>query len=129
MEFSLSWVINGSGSVINNPSWSDINLYLNKLKSDGGSLTLEIQNDDQDIGPIFLQLLAENGQYLLMLGENTEDDYIVRTLSKDLTVPEKVWIQGDCWDKRQVTDRYDEVLGVFKTFFMKGDVPPSILSE
>lgn len=125
VSFSLSWTLNGVGGRCNNPIWCDIEARLKALRNGYGALTLDIHGNDE--GPQVLQLRAEAGNYLLMLGEIVDEDYEVRTYLDEENTGEKVIILGDYWPKNQITTDFSFVIIVINEFFDTGNVQRNLL--
>jgi len=130
-NLSLSWVIgSGAGARGGNqkrPEWHHIESLLEKLQDRSGSLTLRII-DAPESGPQSLQVIADNGQYLLMLGEIVDDDYDVRSYTNDCSETERIEILGDMWDPKQVCSDFGVVWQSFTQFFRDGNVSLNLLS-
>ncbi|EGV2902266.1 hypothetical protein LDT72_004747 [Salmonella enterica] len=127
MFLSIKWTINSQGGNKKSPTWEDVEGYLSKLKGKAGTLTLDLL-DCGDIGPDMLQVRAENGNYMLTLGEEIDDDYRVRFYWDQSLPSEKLLILGDYWSERQLTKDFELVVRVFKEFFNTGDVSADILN-
>ena len=125
MLFSLSWTLNGNGGNRENPIWDDIEKKLTLLKSECGTLTLDIH--DNDIGSQMLQVRAELGNYLVMLGEIINDDYEVRTYYDEKSTKEAICILGDYWPKNQITTDFSSIIQVVYEFFNTGNVQNHLL--
>ncbi|WGO83818.1 DUF6911 family protein [Arsenophonus apicola] len=125
MLFSLSWTLNGIGGNCDNPIWADVEEKLTALKDGYGTLTLDI--DDNDIGPQMLQIRAETGHYLIMLGEIINDDYEVRTYYDEKSTKEEISILGDYWPKNQITTDFSFITQVVHEFFNTGNVQKHLL--
>ncbi|MGG4606760.1 DUF6911 family protein [Providencia sp. Me31A] len=125
MLFSLSWTLNGTGGNSENPIWDDIEKKLTLLKSGYGILTLDIH--DNDIGSQMLQVRAELGNYLVMLGEIINDDYEVRTYYDEKMTKETICILGDYWSKNQITTDFSFIVQVVYEFFNTGNVQNHLL--
>ncbi|MGE2624755.1 DUF6911 family protein, partial [Escherichia coli] len=73
-----------------------------------------------------LQVRAENGFYVIMLGEIFEDEYRVRTYWASSNEPNdtatEMSILGDHWPKRQLIKNFDLVINIFKEFFDTGTI-------
>ena len=75
-----------------------------------------------------LQVRAENGNYMLTLGEETDDDYMVRFYWDQSLPNDNLLILGDYWPERQLTKDFELVVRVFKEFFDTGNVSADILN-
>ncbi|WP_105624716.1 DUF6911 family protein [Cronobacter malonaticus] len=120
MLFSLSWTLSGIGGNCGNPSWNDVEIKVSALKNGYGTLTLDIH--DTDTGPQMLQVRAEAGNYLLMLGEIENNDYEVRAYYNKERATEMVCILGDYWPNNQLTNDFLLVTQVVSDFFYTGNV-------
>ncbi|RLM10082.1 hypothetical protein BIY27_14985 [Gibbsiella quercinecans] len=127
MNVFLKWTLNSQGGKKNSPTWEEVKEYLSKLKDKAGTLTLN-NLDGGNIGPDMLQVRAENGNYMLTLGEETDDDYKVRFYWDPSLPNEKLLLLGDYWSERQLIKDFDIVVRVFKEFFDTGNVSADILN-
>ncbi len=127
MIFSVSWTLNGNGGNDKTSKWEDIELLLQKLKNKSGTVTLDKFGPDK-LGPEMLQVRTEKSNYLLMLGETTEDDYEVRSYWDKNQTDKKIDILGDYWPAKQVIKDFDLVVRIFKEFFDTGNVSIDILN-
>jgi len=127
MNLSLKWTLNNQGGKKKSPAWEEVKEYLSKLKGKAGTLTLNAL-DSGNIGPDMLQVRAENGNYMLTLGENTDDDYKVRFYWDPSLPNDKLLLLGDYWSERQLIKDFDLVIRVFKEFFDTGNVSADILN-
>lgn len=127
MNLSLKWTLNNQGGGRESPTWEEVKEFLSKLKGKAGTLTLDIL-DGGNIGPDMLQVRAQNGNYMLTLGEETDDDYKVRFYWDPSLPNEKLLLLGDYWSERQLTKDFDLVVSVFKEFFDTGNVSTDILN-
>lgn len=125
MLFSLSWTLNGVGGNCDDPMWDDIETKLTPLRNGYGTLTLDIHGND--IGPQMLQIRAETGNYLVILGEIVDDDYEVRSYFDEKSTREKISILGDYWPKNQITTDFLFVIDVINEFFNTGNVQKNLL--
>jgi len=75
-----------------------------------------------------LQVRAENGNYMLTLSEETDDDYRVRFYWDQSLPDDKSLILGDYWSERQLIKDFELVVMVFKEFFDTGNVSADILN-
>ena len=126
MLFSLSWTLNGIGGTCDNPLWGDVEEKLTLLSNGSGTLTLDIH--DNSTGSQMLQIRAEAGDYLVMMGEIVNDDYEVRTYFDNNNSKEEVLILDDYWPKNQVTTDSLFIKQVVKVFFHTGNVKKNLLS-
>ena len=125
-RFELATQINQLTLQVEAPSWEDIALSLASLRESTGSVALR-----PCVGACWpsLECLAEDGMYLLTLGELDEQgEVIVRTLTTPGLVPRTVSILGDCWDSRMITENFQHVIDAFQEFHRRGTVG-DLLSE
>ena len=127
MRFKLSWTRGGSAGNTDGPSWHDVERELLSTLWSSGSFQLDVL-DASDIGPVCLQVFADGGRFVLMLGENTADDYDVRTPYDPNRNKRMVDILGDEWDNRTLTQDRSLVQAVFREFFDTGNVSTDILT-
>lgn len=126
MEFSLSWVIDGKGGNTRSFNFLDVDKYLTLLSDSSGSVTLE--RLDNDIGPTCLQVLGENGLYLLTLDDDDGEEVIVRSYDNKCVRYEMIQILGDNWDSRLLLDNALLLKKAFKEFYETGDISQKLLS-
>lgn len=126
MLFSLSWTLNEGGGSCDNPLWDDVEIKLLALRNRYGTITLDIH--DNDTGPQMLQIRAEAGNYLVMLGEIVNDDYEVRAYYNKKSTDEMVYILGDYWPNNQIITDFSFVTQVISEFFHTGNVQKKLLS-
>lgn len=126
MKTLVSWtlLVDGQSSGGNGKAagWEEVNPYLTMFKEKAGTLCLDLL-DAPDPGPISMQLVAENGIYLVTVLQGTDDDTYVRSYTNPAASPAMLDVLGDCWDARQLTQDFDLVLRFFQTFCETGDVP------
>jgi hypothetical protein len=129
-RYKMTWAIDSKfneGGNLMDPGLDQVMEKLASIAFCPGSVTLR-RFDGPVIGPQCLQVLGENRQYLITLGEEDEDDYNVRAFTNKAAVNGKVLILGDFWDKRMICTDFQLVVDVFKEFFRTGDVSRDILS-
>lgn len=129
-SYTLSWTFGVGeackGGHIKNPKWSDIEEKLLSLQRGQGSVGLEMISGP-DIGPQNLQVEADDGHYLLSLGEDDGEDYIVRTLDNPKCDEYQVGILGNLYSSRQICRDVGLVIRAFDEFFSSGDVSRDFL--
>jgi len=126
LKFQLSWTRVPLGDTVADPTWRDVERQLSPVLLSSGSAQVDVVSD-AETGPVCLQVFAESGRYILMLGVNTVDDYEILTPYDSDRSDEMVPILGDEWDNRSVTNDRSLVLSVFREFFDTGTVPPGTL--
>ena len=129
--FSFSWVIgygkNAQGGNTDDVQIEDVLETIDLILEKSGSVTLDIVSED-DLGPESLHLECEGGRSVLSLGENTPEDYIVRTYSNESAPGGKTSILGNEWDSRLICDNSETVKQIVKELFLTGNVPKEMLS-
>lgn len=130
-KYAMSWVIGASsestgGNVINSV-WSNIRQMLAKVNDQAGVLTLS-KIDGPEFGPQNLQVQTEGGFSVISLGEDNEEEYVIRSFVNDSAIPGVIRILGNEWDRRMVCADFQVVYRVFENFFNSGDVARELLS-
>ena len=92
-----------------------------------GSVTLDI-DDSGEIGSESLHIESEDGRSVISLGENTVDDYVVRTFTNKSAHGGHVTILGNEWDSSLVCEDSDIVKSIVEEFLSTGDVSIDLLS-
>ena len=129
--FSFSWVI-GSGADARGGNSSDADLEqilktFELIREKSGSVTIDII-DSCETGPESLQIESENGKSVISLGENTSDDYVVRTFTNPLSEHKKICILGNEWDDSLVCEDSNLMIAIIKEFMTTGNVSKDILN-
>ena len=128
---TLSWVFGAgdqaSGGNKTLPAWQDIEFYLDEVKRRNGSLTLNVV-DGPDVGPQLLQVFSDNGKYVLSLGEDDGEDYIVRSYLNPELKGSEYEVLGNTWGGELVCLDFSVVNDAFEEFFLTGNVSRSLLS-
>jgi hypothetical protein len=127
----LSWTV-GSGSDCcggnkKTDSWNDIYLTLEKVLSHSGTVTLDIINAPE-IGPQSLQVQSDGGFSVLFLGENSSEDYEVRTFNGSPREAEQTFILGNIWNSNLICADSEVIVKIFHDFFELGDVSHDLLN-
>jgi hypothetical protein len=129
-NLNLSSSVPGFNGSLNNPSWESVLELLGTLVNLNGSIGLSII-DPPDIGPASVDVLADNGHFLVTLFENiNESEDWVRSYNNTAIAPRStsVEILGDLWDASMLTDDFSIVVEVFRSFYETGDVPHQLLA-
>ncbi|MDW6092466.1 hypothetical protein SBX64_07905 [Vibrio rhizosphaerae] len=129
--FSFSWVI-GCGDSAQGGSTDDVQVEnvletVEFILDKSGSVTLDVIDGDE-IGPESLQVQTEGGKSVISLGENTSDDYVVRTFTNRLANDEKISILGSEWDSKLVCEDSTVVTAIIREFISTGNVSRDLLS-
>ncbi len=129
-SFSLSWAIGVGdgrrGGSEKNITWSNIERKLLEAKEFGGTVTIDLMNAPE-IGPQSLQMQTQNDCFLLSLGEDEGEDYIVRTFTNMKAEEGYIEILGNLWDSKLLCYYFEIVIDVFKEFFDTGNVSRRLL--
>ena len=126
MKFSVYWSTNNLGGNIENCSWDNIFEKLKSIKNKSGSLGISVL-DGPDVGVQNLDMRADGNLYLVTLGEDDGNDYIVRSYFDPIRIEEMIDILGDKYDARSLISDFDLIIRIFKEFFCTGDVSHEIL--
>jgi hypothetical protein len=110
------------------PKWTAVEEKLQTVLPNAGTVTLD--TEDEHGRSYSLQMRADNGKYLITLGVETEDDWVVRTYHNPTiqSSNKKVEIIGDLWKEQMICLDKEIVMAVFKEFFETGDVSKMYLS-
>ena len=125
----LSWcIVYPSGPVGGNKHISDvseIDEWLNLVHKYGGSVTL-----NKSLGVVYksLQTRVENGMYVITLGSDNGDEYVVRDYFNPNATPGWIDILGDEWGSKSICRDAKVVDSIFHVFFDTFDVDNSLLS-
>ena len=123
----VSWCrFNGDGGNQNVADWVTIERLLEGIRYGSGSVNLH-RMDAPDVGPQKLQVQSEYSQYMLTLGENTVDDYEVRTYDNGQGMNGLVGFGGEPFPACSVFSDFHIVLRAFREFFDTGDVSRELL--
>lgn len=97
------------------------------ILENSGSVTLDI-DDSGEIGPESLHIESEDGRSVISLGEDTVDDYVVRTFTNKSAHGGHVTILGNEWDSSLVCEDSGIVKSIVEEFLATGDVSIDLLS-
>jgi hypothetical protein len=129
--FSFSWVIgcgdNAQGGSTNDVQIDNVLKTVELILDRSGSVTLDVI-DGKEIGSKNLQVETEGGKSVISLGENTSDDYVVRTFNSEIANDGKVSILGNEWDSRLICEDLKLVKAIIKEFLSTGNVSRDFLS-
>jgi hypothetical protein len=130
-QLSLSWTIGMGtrcrGGAKKCPEWSDIELFLNDIQVNSGSVTITVV-DGPEIGPQLLQVFSDRGNYLLMLGEDNGEEYDVRSFANLYAQPGKIEVLGYLWDAKMVCSDFNIVRRAFREFFHNKNVSHDLMN-
>lgn len=128
---AFSWVIGCSDSARGGNSdgvqREDALEKVDLILENSGSVTLDI-DDSREIGPESLHIESEDGRSVISLGENTVDNYVVRTFTNKSAHGGQVTILGNEWDSSLVCEDPDIVKSIVEEFLLTGDVSIDFLS-
>ncbi|WP_061537268.1 DUF6911 family protein [Collimonas arenae] len=126
----VSWTVSSQsasvkGGSLVNPSWREVEEKLLLSLKDAGTVTLDIE--DQNGHPRSLQVRAEGGMFVITLGVEAKNDWVVRTYQNPIAKSENILILGDVWNARIVCDDKALVVAAFDEFYNTGDVSEKYL--
>ncbi|MDH0749411.1 hypothetical protein N5D61_24100 [Pseudomonas sp. GD03842] len=131
MKFLISWTLSSGGNTTGGHNdvegWDEVLCRLESMKLHAGSMCLEWM-DAPETGPYSMDLIADDGRYLITLLEATRDDSEVRSFTNPAAVAEMVCMLGDLWDARYLTSDFGLVRNLFNEFFETGDVSREVLN-
>jgi hypothetical protein len=129
--FSFSWVIgcgdNAQGDSTNDVQIDNVLKTVELILDRSGSVTLDVI-DGKEIGSKNLQVETEGGKSVISLGENTSDDYVVRTFNSEIANDGKVSILGNEWDSKLICEDSELVKAIVREFLSTGNVSRDFLS-
>lgn len=129
--FSFSWVIrcgeNAQGGSTDNVQIGSVLETVELILDKSGSVTLDVIDGDET-GPESLQVETEDGKSVISLGENANNDYIVRTFTNKLANDGNISILGNEWDSKLVCNDSALVKAIIKEFLSTGNVSKDVLS-
>jgi hypothetical protein len=129
--FSFSWVIgcgdNAQGGSTNDVQIDNVLKTVELILDRSGSVTLDVI-DGKEIGSKNLQVETEGGKSVISLGENTSDDYVVRTFNSEIANDGKVSILGNEWDSKLICEDSELVKAIVREFLSTGNVSRDFLS-
>jgi hypothetical protein len=109
--------------VIINASGLTVNATIENVVGAGRGVVVLRNKNALEVGPEKLELYAENGKFLLMLGVNEEDgDYSVRTLTNECVSEDFMVIMGEKFPAKAITRDIGCVFKAFNEFALSGDV-------
>jgi hypothetical protein len=122
-RFSFSWSITTGipAHRIETTQWAEIASRLDLMSEGCGTAELALVNKP-DLGPQSLQLFSEDGNYVLLLGEDDGKDYNTRSLTNTNAGKEPIEVCAYVWGARQVCQDFSIVNQAFKEFFDTGNV-------
>jgi|APAra7269097289_1048552.scaffolds.fasta_scaffold04148_2 hypothetical protein len=129
---SLSWVVQvdfpATGGCIYDPAWDVVAEKLDLVLRTDGSVILDAE-DDADRSRS-LQVQVERGNFLLTLGVESENEWIVRGFeNQNVSAPgEMIALRGGFWNSTKICNDPEIVTSVFREFFESGDVSNQYLS-
>lgn len=126
----LTWTLWEAGECrggnLPQPEWKDVEAFLEPLRAGRGSLSLD-PLEPADLGPQICQVIADQGNFVLMLGEMDESDYNVRSYSNPNSAAEWQSVGGNLWSDGLICRDFAVVVQAFQEFFATGDVSRSLL--
>lgn len=126
-DLILSWSTADEGGHVADFEWADVEAKLLEVCSSQGTVTLDVKNPDIPC-PVSLQVRSDRGFHHVTLGEETTEDYDVRTLFDVSRRPGRVTILGDDWDNRCICEEVETVCSIFAEFFEHRQVGDELLS-
>lgn len=125
-KVSLSWTFGSAGGNVKKFDWGDICDLLERIAVNGGVVGMEYADDAARLHSI--QVRAQDGNYHLTMGDETDDDWIVRTYFNPASQVKSIEILGDRWDGRTVTMDLEFIVKTFADFFANGWVGGEFIS-
>jgi hypothetical protein len=131
-KLNVSWVAKvksapSNGGNVSGPEWREIEERLSLSLANGGTVTLDAE--DENGRSSSLQVRAEEGKFVIMLGEESIEGWKVRTYKNPTCKLEKISILGDVWSDQIICHEAHLVMTAFREFFETGNVSEAILSS
>jgi hypothetical protein len=122
----LAWVFNASGGHTRSVGWPDISEKLKwlSLPETQGSITLDLEDDDDRQRS--LQVQYESGKYLITLGIETIDDWVVKGYADISASTKDIVILGDAWRGDTICYDVERIHMAFEQFFNTGHVSDDV---
>lgn len=116
-------------SILVDPGLEELSSQLEMFSGEYPGLLVAKIEPEPDFGPVRLVMYTENGRYLLMLEDFTEEgECLVRTLN-DSSETGLVALLGEPYPAAAVTSDFSLICRLFCVFLKQGDVPWDVLSE
>jgi hypothetical protein len=120
----LAWTRNNEGGRVDKVSWPDIADALQYMKNGEGTITFDLEDDGGHQRS--LQVQYESEKYLITLGMETNDDWIVKGYRDISASTENVVILGDSWRGDTICYDVRRIHMAFEQFFNTGDVSDDV---
>lgn len=121
----LSWTFGSGyesrGGSQKNVSWHDVEEKIVYFLEHSGTVTLE-PIDGGKVGSKNIQIQADGGFFVLLLGECDAEGYNVRNLTDSSAKGRHVDILGELWDHAFISNDFYIALERFREFFETGKV-------
>lgn len=131
MKRSVSWTIGvgdrcAGGNAVD-PGYDELERLLEQIRVDSGSLTIDLIAAPE-VGPQCLQVLSDEGCFLVTLGEDDGSEYHIRGFTNPSARDVMISILGDMWSEKIVCKNYESVKRAVKEFYETGDVSRDLLA-
>jgi hypothetical protein len=131
LPISLSWAI-GLGNACQGgsskyPTLDEVMTTLGEVSKNSGSMTIR-PIPQPEVGPQNLEVIADNGNFILSLGVDDGEDYVVKTYTNVSTTIDQVNVLGNLWDSTLICTDLSVVIKVFREFLETGNVSEDLLS-
>jgi hypothetical protein len=132
-KYSLAWGLRGSeesdGGHKVASTWSMIDHALNELEEKGGSVSLMKIDQEQVDGPYNLQVVGEDGKYLMGLNDTTGGHPKLRRFWDPRSrATGTLEIDDEPYDAREICFDLSLIKRMFKEFYELGDVSRDLLN-
>jgi len=124
---NLSWTSKETSGHLKSFNWNDVEQKLEMILD--GSGTVIIYAEDENELPREIQIRSENNAFLVTLGIETSDDWVVKTFNNHMAAPScQIEILGDLWSEKLVTYDKSKVVQAFAEFYNTGNVSEDSLN-
>jgi hypothetical protein len=146
LHWSARSVIRRKPEKRENPSWPEIEDALGTVRDGPGWVSIHVLDQSKGLEVTYLngkryrslgepvnslQVHADKGYYMLMLGELVDGEHQVRTYNKPsrdtALAGVQVDILGDPWSYNDLCRDFEIVVKIFREFFETGDVSQELM--
>src|SRR5437868_3957359 len=115
------WAVGDEGGHVAEPEWADIRARLHEISLRSGIVEVESKSASGQLRS--LQVRADNGAYVLTLGEESAEGWLFRILRQASADAGTLDILGDAWNAGLSGHDLDAVVGIFEPFVLTGTAP------
>jgi hypothetical protein len=114
-------------ALCDDPTEEQVEKAIRALAMKYGTAEMKI-SPEPEVGPYELTMYAEDGRYLVTLGENGADgEFHFRTVDVEDRENVLIYLQGNTYPNRAITEDIDLVARIFMEFYRTGEVSKDLL--